>query len=150
MSNDKLSEPPKDFCTWWNPNGTDEESGACTGGHPDARRVWARRDAQGWVRKSMGITAEQAWRQAQYRDEYQRWVDVDRPDRQPFLSVVTNEQQDQYAKTLAAILSKLRANLRAPAGEDEAARKRLLQQQKVELLNPPPPRKDDDVEPIEF
>jgi hypothetical protein len=81
---------PEDFCNWWNPSGRDELSGADIGGHPDAERVWARKDAGRFTRRTYGINAPTAWLSARYRAEYTAWVNAGRPKRdEPFVSLAS-------------------------------------------------------------
>ena len=97
--------PPTAFLEWWNPTGTDEPSGASIGGHPDAERVWARKDPGRWTRRTYGINAVLAWTCQCYRDEYERWIDAEQPEREPFVSIAaTLEQQYELMKKLKAIL----------------------------------------------
>jgi hypothetical protein len=79
--------PPEDFLNWWNPYATDEPSGASIGGHPDAARMWARKDPGRWTRRASGITATRAWLCACYRDEFNRWKDAGCPETEPFVSI---------------------------------------------------------------
>jgi len=83
----KLESPPDDFCEWWNPTGIDELSGAAIGGHPDAERVWARKDSGRFTRRTYGIHALHAWNAQPYRDEYNAWVALGRPERETFVSL---------------------------------------------------------------
>lgn len=99
---------PDDFCEWWNPTGILEPSGASVGGHQDAERVWARKDPGRWVRRTYGITATIAWVCENYRREYYRWVDAERPADEPFVSIAaTLEQQHAHYKTLHALLAQI-------------------------------------------
>lgn len=80
--------PPDAFCEWWNPSGTDTISGASIGGHPDASRVWSRKDEGRYTHRTYGISAVHAWMAENYRAEYQQWVDVGRPAAlRPFVSL---------------------------------------------------------------
>jgi hypothetical protein len=80
--------PPDDFCKWWNPSGTDELSGASIGGHPEAERIWARKDPGRWLRRRYGIDARRAWLAQPYRSEYNAWVEAGRPEtEEPFVSI---------------------------------------------------------------
>lgn len=102
---------PDDFCEWWYPNRTDEITGAAVGGHPDARRVWARRDGGHWTRRTYGTTANTAWQCAIYRDEYREWIDNGRPPRrQEFVSnAATLQQQKEFwgsVKSKLALVAK--------------------------------------------
>jgi hypothetical protein len=141
--------PPADFCNWWNPTGTEAISGAHIGGHTDADRVWARKDPGKWTRRRYGINATEAWECRPYRDEYQRWVDADRPECEPFVSLAaTLDKQGEFWRGLTGTLAEIGKRM-ADAKAEERARIRLLQQQKVKLLadaqHPPPA-----AEPIDF
>lgn len=99
-------EAPDAFCEWWNPTGTQEPSGANIGGHPDAKRVWARKDEGRWTRRVYGMTAAQAWMVDRYREEYQLWLDGGETGK-PFVSLAaTVEQQKEFWKGLATTLRK--------------------------------------------
>lgn len=93
-------EASDEFCEWWNPTGTQEPSGANIGGHPDSKRVWARKDAGKWSRRVYGMTAAQAWLVDRYRKEYQAWVDAGKPETpKPFISLAaTVERQKEFWK----------------------------------------------------
>jgi hypothetical protein len=101
-------QPPDDFCEWWNPTRRDEPSGADVGGHPDAERVWARKDPGRWVRRTYGINAVLAWQAEPYRQEYLRWVDADRPEREPFVSIAAPlEKQRAFYRGLKATIDQI-------------------------------------------
>lgn len=103
-----LEEPTDDFIVWWSPCGKDRESGADTGGHPDAFRVWARKDPGRWVRRSFGISALMAWNAQCYRSEYLRWIDAGRPEQEEFISLAaTLERQKQFWHDLKPIIAKI-------------------------------------------
>ena len=98
--------PPTDFLTWWNPTGTDEESGAHKGGHPDAQRLWARKDPGRWTRRTYGVNANHAWLAAPYRNEYLAWVQAGKPARaEEFVSLAlpTEEQRARWAHVAALV-----------------------------------------------
>jgi hypothetical protein len=100
--------PTDDFCEWWNPTGVDEPSGAAIGGHPEAKRVHARKDPGRWVRHTYGITAVLAWQCRIYRDEYQRWVDAGKPEREPYVSIAAPlERHRELARELSAIVRRI-------------------------------------------
>lgn len=128
--------PSDAFCEWWNPTGVDEPSGASVGGHPDAARMWARKDPGRWVRRAYGITARQAWSTERFRDQFDAWIEAGKPKRR-FVSIALNLVPDQKAAmdelkaTVAAIEVKTRTR-----SEDIAARRKLLQEQKVQLAKP--------------
>lgn len=89
--------PPAAFCDWWNPTGRDVISGADIGGHPDAERVWARKDPGRWSRRTYGVNANLAWLCEPYYQEYTRWVEAGRPKMPPFVSLAaTVERQKQF------------------------------------------------------
>ena len=90
--------PPAAFLAWWNPRGNDPESGAHIGGHPDAARLWARKDPDGWVRRGYGINSESAWNAKHYRDEFYAWQNSGSPELpEEFISLSTSwERQKQF------------------------------------------------------
>ena len=100
----RLQNPPDDFCNWWYPSRRDHESGADIGGHPEAERVWARKDPGRWVRRTYGTTARIAWNTARIRGQYERWVELGRPKRKEFISLAaTRARQFQFWKDLMPI-----------------------------------------------
>jgi hypothetical protein len=102
------TRPPDAFCEWWNPSGTDAISGASIGGHPEAERVWARKDPGRFARRTYGINAVLAWTTVMYREEYLRWIDADRPEQEPFVSMcMTLEQQKAFYKQLSGTLAQI-------------------------------------------
>ena len=120
------SLPPDQFAEWWLPTGTDKESGASVGGHPDARRCWARKEPGRWVHKVMGIKSDAAWWYREYREEYRDWVDAGKPERKPFVSIAwPMSSQTQKLRLLRATLSQIGKpviNLTPQERQDEAAR----------------------------
>jgi hypothetical protein len=109
--------PPVDFCNWWNPTGIDELSGAAIGGHPDAERMWARKDPGRWNRREYGVNANLAWLCDNYYQEYTRWVEAGRPKTKPFVSLaLTTEQQSKAWKVIGDILRGAAKPM--PAGDD--------------------------------
>ena len=102
-------EAPDAFCDWWNPSRVEEPSGAAVGGHPDAKRVWARKDAGKWTRRTYGTTAAQAWLADCYRQEYEAWVAAGRPKQpEPFVSLAaTVERQKEFWHGVATDLRKI-------------------------------------------
>jgi hypothetical protein len=99
------SGPPEAFCAWWYPHSTQEPSGASVGGHPDADRVWARKDPGRWRRRRFGITATLAWTAQYYRDQYERWIDAGQPIEPPFVSLAaTPERQAEFWRGMTAQL----------------------------------------------
>lgn len=140
------------FMEWWNPTSVEEPSGASVGGHPDAERVWARKDPGRWARRTYGINAVKAWHVKSYREEYDRWVEAGKPDTEPFVSIcVPLDGQNDFWKSVKATLA---AIAKPPTRSEEAARRRLLQQQKVALLGDAKPVEgrviEADDEPIPF
>lgn len=127
--------PPDEFCAWWNPTGTQQPSGADVGGHPDARRVWARKDPGRWTRRTYGLNAITAWQCQCYRSEFNAWIGADRPEGEPFVSLAaTLERQGEMWREMKSTLAKI--GKKVPS-TDEPARRKLLQEQKVKLLNEP-------------
>jgi hypothetical protein len=100
-----LDLPPAAFCDWWNPTGREQPSGADIGGHPDAERVWARKDPGCWNRRTYGINANLAWLCDNYRQEYFRWREAGRPKMEPFVSLaLTTQEQAKRWKEIGGIL----------------------------------------------
>src|SRR5262252_2818567 len=84
----RRNAPPEEFCEWWYPSSQDEESGASIGGHPDAARIWARKDPGKWTRRAYGCKADTAWMCANYRAEFNAWIAAGRPERaEQFISI---------------------------------------------------------------
>src|SRR4029077_3135847 len=96
MRKKKSSEPydrnrPSDqFLEWWNPTGTDELSGASMGGHPDARRVWAREEPGRWNRRTYGTIVRISWQAEIYLNEFYAWKEAGCPEREPFTSLAVS------------------------------------------------------------
>jgi len=104
-----MERPPDEFLDWWYPSGTDVFSGASMGGHPDAERIWARKDPGKWTRRTYGVKATQAWLTDRYRREYETWMAAGRPKRVPeFTSIVAPmEKQRAFWRTLAQSLREI-------------------------------------------
>ncbi len=103
-----LEDPPEDFARWWHPHSRDRESGADIGGHPDAFRVWARKDPGRWVQRSYGTGARVAWNAQPYRDDYEEWVQLGRPERNAFVSIsATLETQKGFWRGLKTHLAQI-------------------------------------------
>jgi hypothetical protein len=98
--------PPEDFEKWWNPRDTEDESGASVGGHPDAFRLFARKDPGRWVRQSFGTTADIAWNIALYREEYDAWVAAGKPqpDEEYVSIALSREEQQKRFAVIAAVV----------------------------------------------
>jgi hypothetical protein len=111
--------PSIGFMEWWNPDSIIEPSGASRGGHPDAERVWARKDPGRWTRRTLGISANRAWLVARYRDEYARWVEADRPETEKFISICASpERQVEFAKSVKALLAQIGQPMTKPLQRD--------------------------------
>jgi hypothetical protein len=94
--------PPPAFITWWEPAGSDDATGASVGGHPDARRIWARIDNGQITRRVTGTDAIHAWAHDGYRDEFYQWVAAGKPQGEPFVSLAaTLEQQAMFTSVVA-------------------------------------------------
>lgn len=104
----ELNDPPAEFCEWWNPSRRDKESGADIGGHPEAERVWARKDPGRWVHRTYGSNARVAWNGEQYRNEYFRWIMAGRPEREEcrMIAASLHVQKASWSK-LKGILSRI-------------------------------------------
>jgi len=99
--------PPKDFLLWWEPTGKDPKSGASTGGHPEAFRVWARPGgAGGFERRSFGIPAVKAWNIKFYHDLFLEWKRLGYPERgEEFVSLAAPlDRQKEFKKDLVRTL----------------------------------------------
>jgi hypothetical protein len=98
--------PPEDFMKWWVPFGKDEESGASIGGHPDAFRVFARKDPGKWVRQSFGIEPDIAWNIACYREQYNAWraAGSPQPDEEYVSIALSREEQQKRFAVIAAVV----------------------------------------------
>jgi hypothetical protein len=93
------------FRRWWEPTDVDELSGAHIGGHPDALRIWARKDPGRWVRRAYGTPTDAAYLVEYYRQQYDAWVDAGKPKGEPFVSVAsTVEQQKEWARGVKGLL----------------------------------------------
>ncbi len=118
-----MEEPPTEFVMWWSPDGTDQESGADVGGHPDARRIWARKDPGRWTRRTYGTTARIAWNAQMYRSEYLRWIEAGRPEREEFISLAAStERQKQFWHDLKPVISKIGKPMPEPQLADSDAK----------------------------
>jgi len=97
---------PEEFCAWWYPTSQDQESGASIGGHPDAARMWARKDPGRWCRRAFGIKADNAWLCQCYQDEYNSWIQAGRPERaEPFISLcVPREDALAFIAEMTAVV----------------------------------------------
>lgn len=127
--------PPVAFCEWWNPTGRDEISGADIGGHPDAERVWARKEPGRWHRRTYGTNANLAWLCEPYYQEYTRWVEAGKPKAEPFVSLAASmERVKQFWHGLASELSAIVKPV--PKLEEMSPKER--QRQKVQVLNAKP------------
>ncbi len=113
-----LEDPPREFCEWWHPHRRDQ-SGADIGGHPDAERIWARKDPGRWVHRKYGTSARAAWNAQRYRDEYLTWVNLGRPDRGDFISLAAPiETTKQSLKQLKSILGNIGKKMPKPGPFD--------------------------------
>lgn len=100
--------PSEGFRRWWEPEGTDEPSGACIGGHPDAHRIWARKEPGRWARTRSGTTTAIAWLSEYYRNQYDAWVDAGKPKTEPFISICASpERQVEWAKATKGIIAQI-------------------------------------------
>jgi hypothetical protein len=60
------------------------------GGHPDARRVWARKEPGRWNRRTYGTIARIAWQAEVYVNEFYAWKEAGCPEREPFTSLAVS------------------------------------------------------------
>lgn len=87
----------------------DRESGAHIGGHPDARRIWARKDDGRWVQRTYGTGARIAFNSRCYVEEYEAWKAVGSPRRiKDFMSdAAPYVKQQRSWRDLKAIIGKI-------------------------------------------
>lgn len=110
-----LDEPPENFCEWWNPYKRDTESGADVGGHPDAERVWARKDPGRWVHRTYGTNARIAWNTQRYRSEWSRWREIGSPERDDCMMIAaTYEVQKQFWSDIKGAVNQIGKNPPVP------------------------------------
>lgn len=89
-----IQKPPMDFVQWWEPYMIDQESGAHIGGHPEARRIWARKDEGRWTQRTYGTSARVAYSTKIFSDEYEAWKALGSPRRvKDFVSVAQPHAQ---------------------------------------------------------
>jgi hypothetical protein len=132
--------PPKDFCDWWNPTGTDELTGAHIGGHPDAERVWSRPETGSrFTRRTFGVSAKVAWLDPLFRAEYNEWVFNGKPQRaKPFISMaLTLAQQSAQWTKMKDVLAQIGKPMpRTTAKDVQAEARRMgLPQKTIEPLD---------------
>lgn len=98
--------PPDEFCDWWYPKKEDPQSGASIGGHPDAARMWARKDPGHWTRRAYGITAATAWLVPRFRAQFNAWKAAGSPKREEeFISLALPlEEQSKCWTELSLVL----------------------------------------------
>ena len=109
-SDDKpKQEIPVRFRQWWEPWGHCKVTGASIGGHPEAYRLWARPEKQGYSHRHYGIETRKAWIMQRFRDEYDAWVRVGMPNRpQDFISISGSvEKQGEFWKGIKTIMTKI-------------------------------------------
>jgi hypothetical protein len=101
--------PSPSFRGWWEPNNVDSISGAHVGGHPDAKRFWARKDPGRWVRRIYGIPTEKAWNSANYVLEFTAWQQAGSPEPETsFVSIAaTWERQKRFWSELRPIIKQI-------------------------------------------
>lgn len=103
-----LEDPPDEFCEWWSPQRRDRDSGADIGGHPDAERVWARKDPGRWVHRTYGTNARIAWNSQCYRNEWSRWVEFGKPEREECMMIAAPiEKQKQFWSGIKTMISQI-------------------------------------------
>lgn len=109
-----MNEASAEFVAWWEPIGKDHESGADAGGHPEAERVWARKDPGRWVHRTYGIPARIAWNTSVSREQYLAWVEVGRPEGEPFVGIAAPiEKQKQFLASLKPLIGGIGSEERA-------------------------------------
>ncbi len=114
------SHPSIAFQNWWNPTDTDPESGAHIGGHPDARRQWARKDEGRWIRKWYGTSCLDAWNAVPYLEEFDAWLSAGSPEKDtPFISVaLPYDVQTKMWGTMKSIIDKIGKKMPKPTPLD--------------------------------
>jgi len=104
------SHPSPSFCAWWEPDGRDPATGASTGGRPEARRVWARKDPDGrWRRRWYGLPTLLAWNTTYVLDAFEAWVGAGSPEPdEPFMSISASlEAQKRSWQELKPIIMQI-------------------------------------------
>lgn len=101
--------PPPGFVGWWQPGDRDKESGADIGGHPEARRQWARKESWGYSHRTYGTDVETAFNSSRYKAEYEAWVLAGSPEHpEPFESLAcTPAEQRVLIGKLKALVAKI-------------------------------------------
>ena len=101
--------PSLDFLQWWNPYDVDRVSGASIGGHPEAYRIWARKDPGKWRRGRYGLNVIEAWNSDNYRQDYLRWLAAGKPEPDvPYVSIsATLERQKEFWRGLKSLIDKI-------------------------------------------
>lgn len=85
------------------------------------------------------MNAASAWLVKQYQDEYDAWVQADRPARSdgPFVSIAaTPVQQQEFLRKIAGQVSQIGKPVPNPRAE-ERAQQQKIQQQKVDMHTKP-------------
>lgn len=103
------SHPSKQFSAWWDPFEFDPVCGASVGGHPDARRRWARKDTDGWIHRMYGVQLLDAWNSDNYISEFEAWRGIGSPEPdKPFVSLAASVQrQKQFWGELKLRIAKI-------------------------------------------
>ncbi len=100
--------PSERFKHWWEPVGQDSISGAHIGGHPSAYRCWSRKEPRGYTHRFYGIATVEAWNTAFYIEEFNAWIELGSPGKEPFVSVAaTPEKQREFFKQLKPIINRI-------------------------------------------
>jgi hypothetical protein len=99
------SHPQAAFVAWWKPFEFDPVSEASVGGHPDAKRIWARKTQNGWIRREYGVPTLDAWNTANYVAEFATWQDLGSPEKEPFISIAASDlKQSEFWHDIAPLL----------------------------------------------
>jgi hypothetical protein len=104
----KNQPPPADFISWWEPAGKDRDSGADVGGHPEAERIWARKDPGRWFHDTYGTNTRIAWNTTIFREEYLAWIEIGRPTKESFIGIAAPiAKQKEFWQGLKSILGQI-------------------------------------------
>ena len=113
------SHPTLAFVGWFEPDSTDPVSSVSVGGHPDARRRWARKDPGVWKHKWYGTSTLDAWNSAYYVEQFDAWQRLGSPESEPFVSIAAPyERQQRFFSELKHIISLIGKPMPKPEVKD--------------------------------
>lgn len=103
------SHPIPTFVAWFEPTGVDPITGASVGGRPEARRIWARKDAGGYTRRYYGLPTLVAWNTGYVIKAFDAWTSAGSPEPdEPFISIAaTLEAQQRLWQELKPIIAEI-------------------------------------------